>query len=376
MSDGFVSVGSIEPIDWSDDDLPELDEGNEVGMVRPATEENTIDTRAMAEDMVNVSPGNESLTQIRDLTERAEALTKQLEERDVADDDMHMKWRVADDGLYTSVGHTTREIPPGVYDIVVDARGTVYWQEIEPRTEDIIRFKDAPIDEVVSEIERFWSREAMFRLYGLPFKRGILLHGPPGSGKSCTLQLVAREMVKRGGYVVQFNSVEHFVSGYRILRSVQPKAPLVVLMEDLEEILKGKTSSGESRILNLLDGIESTDNVVFLATTNYPQYLGDRIANRPSRFDHRVYVAHPDENARREYLESIIDKNDTQEIDIEKYVKDTDGLSLAHAKELFVAAHILGEDYVECAMRLKRMKAKPTSVDDGDEFVVPRGAYA
>jgi SpoVK/Ycf46/Vps4 family AAA+-type ATPase len=147
-------------------------------------------------------------------------------------------------------------------------------------------------------------------------------------------------------------------------------------MEDLDEILKGKTSSGESRILNLLDGIESTDNVVFLATTNYPQHLGDRIANRPSRFDHRIYMAHPDEDARREYLKTVIDKNDDEPIDLEQYVKDTDGLSLAHAKELFVAAHILGEPYVDVAKRLKAMKTMPSATDDGAEFIPPRGGYA
>ena len=63
--------------------------------------------------------------------------------------------------------------------------------------------------------------------------------------------------------------VDLFLAGYRALRQIQPNAPIVVLMEDLDEILKGKSSAGESRILNLLDGVESTHNVVFLATTNY-----------------------------------------------------------------------------------------------------------
>lgn len=299
-----------------------------------------------------------------DAAKRFQSTANEIEERLMDKVDRSMKWKVADDGLYTAVGHTVKTIPPGVYDIVVDSRGTVYWQEIVPRTEDIIRFPNAPIDEVVSEIERFWSREDQFRRYGLPFKRGILLHGPPGSGKSCTLQLVAREMVDRGGYVVQFNSVDHFVAGYRILRQVQPDAKLVVLMEDLDEILKGKTSSGESRILNLLDGIESTDRVVFLATTNFPEHLGDRIANRPSRFDHRVLVAHPGENDRRLYLESLIDAEDDEPIDVDTYVNATDGLSLAHVKELFVASHILGESFGDCSRRLARMKTRASSYED------------
>jgi hypothetical protein len=354
----------------SDDDLAELVDGA-IASVDPESNDLgpvvTLDAFEEADaEYTNVDQFLAVVKKIAETEGRVDA---------AAADDRHMKWRVVDDGMYTAVGHTTTVMPPGVYDIVVDQRGTVYWQEIEPRTDDIIRFPNAPIDEVVGEIERFWSREAKFKQYGLPFKRGILLWGPPGSGKSCTLQMVAREMVKLGGYVVQFNSVEHFVSAYRILRSVQPESKLIVLMEDLDEILKGKSSSGESRILNLLDGIESTHKVVFLATTNYPRELGPRISNRPSRFDHKVHVSHPKTEDRRTYLQSLIRSDDDETVNVEQYVRDTEGLSLAHVKELFVAAHILGENYADCAARLKTMSEKESSVDDGDEFKAPEGWY-
>lgn len=325
-----------------------------------------VDAQTFFDSIHNEEDGNAWLDRTTELQDQIAELEEKL--RSNERDDEKMKWRVVDEGLYSSVGRTIKTLEPGVYDIVVDSRGNVYWQRLVARDEEIIRFPEAPIDEVVDEITRFWDREAKFKQYGLPFKRGILLWGPPGSGKSCTLQLVAREMVKRGGYVVQFTDVERFVSGYRVLRAVQPDAPMVVLMEDLDEILKGKTSSGESRLLNLLDGIESTHNVVFLATTNFPKSLGDRITNRPSRFDHRIKVPHPAENARRMYLESLVREDDTDPIDVEQYVKDTGGLSLAHVKEAFVAIHILGEDYDETMRRLQKMKYVEDTVNDGDEW--------
>lgn len=293
------------------------------------------------------------------------------------EEDRHMKWRVITDGVYGAVGHTTKTIPPGVYDIQRSQEIGLVWQRITPRDADIIRFPGAPIDEVVSEIEKFWQSRDRYELYGLPYKRGLLLWGPPGSGKSTTLQLVARAMVERGGYVVQFDNVELFIAGYRVLRQIQPEAPIVVLMEDLDEILKGKTSGGESRLLNLLDGIESTDNVIFLATTNFPDTLGERISDRPSRFDRKIYVRHPDETARRIYLESLVHKDDTQSIDVERYVKASDRLSLAHVKELFISTHILGGEFDEVAERLDKMRAKDTTVSAGlsveDDEVFSRG---
>jgi AAA+ superfamily predicted ATPase len=266
---------------------------------------------------------------------------------------MQMKWRVVDDGMFTSVGRTVRTMPPGVYDIIADARGHTYFQEMVARDDEIIRFPEMPIDEVVGEIERFWGREEAFKNHGLPFKRGILLYGPPGSGKSCTLQLVAREMIERGGYVVPFRTPALFLRGYRMLRQVQPNAPIVVLMEDLDEILKGKSSVGESEILNLLDGIESTHKVVFLATTNYPRALGARIFNRPSRFDRRILVGHPTAASRRTYLERLVREGDM--FDIDKMARDAESMSLAHLKELFVSTVILGSPYEQTLKALRAM---------------------
>ncbi|NJO18646.1 MAG: AAA family ATPase [Thioploca sp.] len=62
-------------------------------------------------------------------------------------------------------------------------------------------------------------------------------------------------------------------------------------MEDLESILK---SNNPSTVLNILDGVNSFDNIVFLATTNYPEELESRIKNRPSRFDRRFYIGPPE----------------------------------------------------------------------------------
>lgn len=280
------------------------------------------------------------------------------------------QWTSAEDGsAFSPTGKTCSALPPGIYDPTV-FNGQLFMMPVTARDEEIIRFPDTPTDEVVGEIQSFWSKQDAFAAHGLPFKRGILLYGPPGSGKTSCLQLVVRDVVKRGGLVFMFGGSNVFMSAYRTLRTIQPETPLVVLMEDLDEIL-GRTAN-ESQILNLLDGVESTHKVVFLATTNYPEKLGARIVNRPSRFDRRFLVAHPSSAARRMYLETLTREGDG--VDLERYVADSNGFSLAHLKELFVATVLLGTDYDDTVTYLKSMREKTAgSWEGGDERKVGFG---
>lgn len=278
------------------------------------------------------------------------------------------QWYAAEEGsAYTGTGKTVDSIPPGVYDLQVVPNSGTFWVPVDRRNDDVLRFPETPVDEVVADIQRFWDREAAFVSHGLPYKRGILLYGPPGSGKTCTLELVVRDVVARGGVVAMFSGPAVFLAGYRMLRAIQPETPLVVLMEDIDGIL---TPTTQSSILNLLDGVEAIHKVVFLATTNYPEHLQERIANRPSRFDRKVHIPHPNEESRRLYLETIALPND--DVDLGKYAKDTVGLSLAHLKELFVSTVLLGTPYDETLRTLRAMRDRTTSFDDNPSF----GQYA
>jgi len=280
-----------------------------------------------------------------------------------------VRW-VSSDGYFYGTGDaaTEEQLPPGVYDLV-SVQGVVFFTPVEARTDELLRFPDSAIDTVVAEIVTFWEREDAFRLHDLPYKRGILLYGPAGSGKSCTLQIVARDVVERGGVVLMFNNPDLFLMGYRIFRMIQPQTPLVVMMEDLDAILE---RSSETKVLNLLDGIEQVDKVVFVATTNFPEKLGDRIVNRPSRFDRRYKIPHPAPAARRMYLEAL--SRDGDDVDLDKWSKDTDGMSLAHLKELFIGVKVLGGEYPAVLKALRNMKEK-TSSEDYDEFNGPFGQY-
>jgi len=270
------------------------------------------------------------------------------------------------DDTYTAVGRTVETLPPGIYDVTSHPQLGLIWTKLRARTDLVLRFPESASTRVVEEIELFWTQRENFHRHDLPFKRGILLHGPPGSGKSSTLRLVAEAVVEDDGYVIQFTRPGVLAGAVRQLRAIHKDARVVVLMEDIDAILE---DGNESDILNLLDGAEEVDTMVFLATTNYPERLKARISNRPSRFDRRVLIPHPSPEARQMYLETLLREGD--DFDLERYVRDSQGMSLAHVKELFIATAILGADYTETLNELKKMGLRASAVED--EGFVPGG---
>lgn len=270
----------------------------------------------------------------------------------------YIQW-TRDGDIYFPAGKTVDRLTPGVYEIQTSPQG-IYFEKIPVKTEGLLVFPDTNSKLICGEIEKFWNREHIFREYDLAHKRGILLWGPPGSGKSCTLQLIMADVIGRGGVVFKFSHPGVFEEGLRIFRRIQPDTPIVVTMEDIDSLIRNYC---ESDILNILDGVNHVDKVVFLATTNYVNELGARIVNRPSRFDKRFKIGMPGKETRRIYLDHIIGRNNVKRlnVDLDRWVEDTDGFSLAHLKELFVAVVILEDDYKQAIRTLSRMKER---IDD------------
>lgn len=266
-------------------------------------------------------------------------------------------WATADDRHFFPEGRTVPELKPGLYDIGHCQRG-LYFERIDIKTESLLRFPDANSDLVLAEIERFWRLGDAYERNRIPHRRGILLYGPPGSGKSCTAALLLQDVIARGGIGIRFTNPGLFVGGVRALRAIQPETPVVALLEDMDSLI---VSFDESAILQILDGVEGLTHVVFLATTNYPELLGPRIVNRPSRFDKRFRIGMPSAVARRAYFEDMFkrDGGEYAPATLDAWAADTADLSFAHMKELYVAVMILGDDYAAALSTLKRMRDAP-----------------
>jgi SpoVK/Ycf46/Vps4 family AAA+-type ATPase len=192
-------------------------------------------------------------------------------------------------------------------------------------------------------------------------KRGILLYGDPGAGKSGILQLCMKHIIEElNGLVINLKD-EDTVRGYLDvvpkLRQIEPERPIVVIIEDIDSIA-GESSYITSQLLNMLDGIKQIENVAYIATTNYPEKLAERITNRPSRFDRRYYIAPPSKEVRKAYLERKL--GDASKLtDMDRWIDDTEGMSMSHLKELFISVFVLDVAYDEAINHLKEMKKTP-----------------
>jgi SpoVK/Ycf46/Vps4 family AAA+-type ATPase len=228
-------------------------------------------------------------------------------------------------------------------------------------TDELYELPTVEIGEILTDIKSFWKKAELYRSYKLMHKRGILLYGDPGCGKSGILQLCMMHIIKElSGVVINIkneDSIKAYVEMVPKLRQIEPDRPLVVIIEDIDSVA-GDSNYSTSVLLNILDGIKQIENVVYIATTNYPEKLEERITNRPSRFDRRYYVAPPSREVRKSYLENKIGDNKI-EIDIEKWLDDTEDLSMSHLKELFISVVLLDNKYENAIEHLKGMKKTP-----------------
>jgi SpoVK/Ycf46/Vps4 family AAA+-type ATPase len=269
----------------------------------------------------------------------------------------HTQWALGGNGRYIPVGSTKQNLVPGIYEPF--SSGNVWGLERMTVASDTIhRLPDMATDVVMKEVESFWENEARYRKHHLLYKRGILLWGDPGSGKTVTVKILMNELVKHGGIVLVAYSIGLTINCLKAIRRIEPERNLIVVLEDIDEIIQ---ANGESQVLSMLDGESNIDRVLNLATTNYPERLGARIVNRPSRFDRRIYVGMPSIDARHTYLEKTTG-GELPPDDLKQWVIDTEGMSIAHLRELVAAVYCLGQDYTDVIERLKAM-AKPVSSD-------------
>jgi SpoVK/Ycf46/Vps4 family AAA+-type ATPase len=174
-----------------------------------------------------------------------------------------------------------------------------------------------------------------YERYGLTYKRGILMYGEPGTGKTSIIRMLHQQLQEQNVICVYSGRhVQSLVIALQMIRSVEPDRMVVVFAEDLEDLARHE----EESMLALLDGELEIGNVVFVATTNHLDRIPDRIKNRPSRFDIKIEIGVPSAEERRAYIVSrfkgVDDNFHGHKID--RMVEETEGMTFAAIKELFI----------------------------------------
>jgi transitional endoplasmic reticulum ATPase len=153
----------------------------------------------------------------------------------------------------------------------------------------------------------------LFTRLGVDPPKGVLLHGPPGTGKTRLAQAVANES---DASFFTINGPEIMGSGYgesekrlrEVFEEATKSAPAIIFIDEIDSIApKRDRVPGEAekrlvaQLLTLMDGLEARANLVVIAATNRPDAI-DEALRRPGRFDREIVIGVPDEKGRREIL--------------------------------------------------------------------------
>ena len=228
-----------------------------------------------------------------------------------------------------------------------------------PHSDGVVRFHDRPRvgrdmvvlpPAVLDGIERHVigvARHADRLLAsGQHLKRGVLLHGSPGTGKTHTVRYLLGQLDGVTVVLLSGRALRWIGAACSVARAL---APSVVVIEDVDLNAEDR---GERRpragqhplllaLLNEMDGVGTDLDVTFLLTTNRPDLLEPALAARPGRVDHAAELPLPDAEARRRLLELyrgslVLDLSDPDEV-----ITRTEGVTAAFLKELLRRAALL-----------------------------------
>jgi hypothetical protein len=181
---------------------------------------------------------------------------------------------------------------------------------------------------------------------GQHLKRGVLLHGAPGTGKTHTIRYLLGRLPGVTVVVVSGYALRYIAEACSVARTLQPA---VVVVEDVDLIAEERGSRmGQHpllfQLLNEMDGLGEDVDVTFLLTTNRPDLLETALASRPGRVDHAVELPFPDADARRRLIELYRGKLVLDLSDPETVVSRTDGVTAAFLKELLRRSALLAAE--------------------------------
>lgn len=165
--------------------------------------------------------------------------------------------------------------------------------------------------ELFRNVSAMVEKAEVYARFGIPSKRGIILAGPPGNGKSMSLKVLAKTL--DCSFILatprQVMEADGFSQIYEFAREI---APSVVLLEDADvfglDRRLGTFSPLLGELLNITDGVVENKGVITVLTSNYAEILDSALTNRPGRFDTRIVVGPPGPKEAFEIIRRTLEK--------------------------------------------------------------------
>jgi DNA polymerase III delta prime subunit len=239
-------------------------------------------------------------------------------------------------GQVLSLGGSAYE--PGVGGIVFHRRPTL-------GADDIV-LPAGVLDRVQRHIAGVARHRDRLRAAGQHLKRGLLLHGPPGTGKTHTVRFLLGALPDVTVVLLAGPSIRFISEAATMARALQPA---LVVLEDCDLVAENRDHHPDAQpllfeVLEALDGLDDDADVAFLLTTNRAEVLEPALAQRPGRIDLAVEVPLPDEAARRLLFGLYARDLPFGAEALDRAAARTDGTTASFAKELIRRAVLIAAE--------------------------------
>lgn len=241
-------------------------------------------------------------------------------------------------------------VKPGIFSIAVQNMKMVL-TSTSFTSQDILE-EAVSTKEITDKINTFFNSLDIYKKYNLDPKRGLLLWGPPGTGKSATVAKVCENYAKDNSTLIvtwpsdkfEARDVKSFIKSFSYTENKVDR--LILVIEDLGgvENQDGPRRYSEASLLSLLDNVEATFTkpTMIIATTNHPEKFLENLIDRPQRFDDVIEVKPPSGEFRARFLE-FFSQNEVSDTAKELIKQNKyEGFSVAHLKEIVVRSAIYG----------------------------------
>ncbi|KAJ6539518.1 P-loop containing nucleoside triphosphate hydrolase protein [Mycena capillaripes] len=221
------------------------------------------------------------------------------------------------------------------------------WVDLQKASWEDVILKEEFKKALQKDVYGFFKSEAIYRELGIPWKRGIIMHGPPGNGKTISIKVIMKTCDALDFAPLYVKSFQHYAGEEVAMQQVFDKArqmsPCVIVLEDLDALI---TDRNRSFFLNQLDGLQGNDGLLVIGTTNHFDRLDPGLSTRPSRFDRKYLFDDPDKDERVLYVQywqnklKSNDKIDFPDALVDEVAGLTDQFSFAYLKEVLYAVSL------------------------------------
>jgi AAA+ superfamily predicted ATPase len=231
------------------------------------------------------------------------------------------------------------------------------WKDIIPHEQ-----VHAELDFIAASIR---NRE-MLKAEGLTIKRGLLLSGPPGDGKSTAIECFVNDIAGEASIII-VEAVEHIRAVYHLAQTL---APTAVILEDLDLMTKSRQNpyayaaiskddvTGE--LLQVLSGGSAYADIITIATTNHPEAIDEALAKRAGRFDAHIRMGYPSDADKQRILDLYLDRFGVNDDFTRRRLQQTLNRELGRLH--LVPAHI--EEFVKAGIKRARLARRAPEYSD------------